>query len=230
MRIAGLQKLTLLDFPGAIACTVFLSGCHLRCPFCHNASLVLPRGDAPPDMSVEELLAFLTKRRGRLQGVCVSGGEPTLHPDLPELLRAIRALGYRVKLDTNGTNPALLRQILDGQLVDYVAMDIKNCPDRYTESCGGVDVLAPVQESAALLLGGRVDYEFRTTLCHPLHTVEDIRAIGRWLRGARRYYLQGFIDSGDLIAAGMTALSAEEMAACRDAVAPYIENTNIRGI
>ena len=138
MQIAGLQKLTLLDFPGRLACTVFLPGCNLRCPFCHNASLVLPREDSPPGMSIAEFLDFLRKRKNRLQGVCITGGEPTLHPDLPDLLRQIHLLGYEVKLDTNGTHPEALRHILQENLVDYVAMDIKNSPQRYAETCGGI--------------------------------------------------------------------------------------------
>ena len=229
MQIIGLQKLTLLDFPGRLACTVFLGGCNLRCPFCHNASLVLPRGDVS-GMTADELLAFLQKRRGRLQGVCVTGGEPTLCPDLPDLLRQIHLLGFEVKLDTNGTNPALLRALLNEGLADYVAMDIKNSPARYTETCGGVEVLTQVKESAALLMESSVDYEFRTTLAHPLHTPEDMAAIGQWLHGAKRYFLQQFVDSGDLIGTGLSPLTPEEMAAMREAVLPYIEETTLRGI
>ena len=229
MQIIGLQKLTLLDFPGRLACTVFLGGCNLRCPFCHNASLVLPQGDVS-GMTADELLAFLQKRRGRLQGVCVTGGEPTLCPDLPDLLRQIHLLGFEVKLDTNGTNPGMLRALLNEGLVDYVAMDIKNSPARYTETCGGADVLTQVKESAALLMESGVDYEFRTTLAHPLHTPEDMAAIGQWLHGAKRYFLQQFVDSGDLIGTGLTPLTPEEMAAMREAVLPYIEETTLRGI
>ena len=229
MQIIGLQKLTLLDFPGRLACTVFLGGCNLRCPFCHNASLVLPRGDVS-SMTADELLAFLQKRRGRLQGVCVTGGEPTLCPDLPDLLRQIHLLGFEVKLDTNGTNPGMLRALLNEGLADYVAMDIKNSPHRYAETCGGADVLTQVKESAALLMESGVDYEFRTTLAHPLHTPEDMTAIGQWLHGAKRYFLQQFVDSGDLIGTGLSPLTPEEMAAMREAVLPYIEETTLRGI
>lgn len=229
MLIAGLQKLTLLDFPGRIACTVFLPGCNLRCPFCHNASLVLPRGDVS-GMAEDELLAFLQKRRGRLQGACITGGEPTLYPDLPNLLRQIHLLGYEVKLDTNGTNPQMLRTILADGLADYVAMDIKNSPARYAETCGGVDILNKVRESAALLMESGTDYEFRTTLAHPLHAVEDMAAIGQWLSGAKRYFLQQFVDSGDLIGTGLSPLTPEEMEAMREAVLPYIKETTLRGI
>ena len=230
MQIAGIQKLTLLDFPGRVACTVFLNGCNLRCPFCHNASLVLHRDGAPPPMSRETLLAFLEKRRGRLDGVCVTGGEPTLCPDLPDLLRQIKALGYDIKLDTNGSHPELLRSLIDDGLVDYVAMDIKNSPARYGETCGGTDILVQVQQSAALLMEDRVDYEFRTTLVRPLHCADDLAAIGQWLQGARRYFLQQFIDSGDLIGTGLSAFSADEMESLRQAVLPYIENTALRGL
>jgi len=230
MHIAGLQKLTLLDYPGHLACAAFLPGCNLRCPFCHNASLVLPGHMTPGGISCEEFLDFLEKRRGRLQGVCITGGEPTLHPELPDLLRRIHVLGYSVKLDTNGTNPEMLHAILEDGLADYVAMDIKNSPARYTETCGGTEVLDKVKESVTLLLRGETDYEFRTTLAHPLHTVEDLRAIGHWIRGAKRYFLQQFIDSGDLIGTGMRPFSPEEMEELRQAVLPYVENTELRGI
>ena len=155
MRIGGLQKVTLLDYPGKVACTVFLPGCNLRCPFCHNPALVLPDRETD-SLSTEELLAFLETRRGKLDGVCVTGGEPTLYEDLPALLRQIRGLGFAVKLDTNGTNPDMLEALAQEGLLDYAAMDIKNSPDRYAETCGGVDLLGPVKRSAALLMAGAV--------------------------------------------------------------------------
>ena len=163
MDIQGLQKMTLLDYPGRVACTVFLGGCDLRCPFCHNGGLVL--GPMPAELDSEELLAFLRKRRGLLDGVCVTGGEPLLRPDLPELLSQIKELGYPVKLDTNGGRPAQLRALAEAGLVDYVAMDVKNSPGRYGETAGvpGLD-LAPFRESVSFLLQGTVDYEFRTTV------------------------------------------------------------------
>ena len=163
MRIGGLQKVTLLDYPGKVACTVFLPGCNLRCPFCHNGGLVL--GPMPAELDSEELLAFLRKRRGLLDGVCVTGGEPLLRPDLPELLSQIKELGYPVKLDTNGGRPAQLRALAEAGLVDYVAMDVKNSPGRYGETAGvpGLD-LAPFRESVSFLLQGTVDYEFRMFL------------------------------------------------------------------
>jgi pyruvate formate lyase activating enzyme len=175
--ISGIQKLTLLDYPGKCACTVFLTGCNLRCPFCHNASLVT--GHAPAAMEGDEFFAFLKKRRGLLDGVCVTGGEPTLRKDLPDFLRKIKEAGYLIKLDTNGTNPHMLRQLIEDDLLDYVAMDIKSSPERYTATCGGIDVLDSVRESAALLMEGRVDYEFRTTCCKPFQDVTAMEAIGK---------------------------------------------------
>lgn len=228
MRIGGLRQLSLLDFPGYVACTVFLTGCNLRCPYCHNPSLVLP-ADAPDALSEDALLSFLHTRRGKLDGVCISGGEPTLHRELPQLLRRIRGLGFRTKLDTNGTNPAMLDTLVREGLLDYVAMDIKNSPALYPRTCGGIDLLSPVQESAALLLQGTVDYEFRTTVCAPLHTPEAMVEIGQWLQGAKRYFLQPFVDPGALLGTGVAPLTDEAISALRDSVLPYIPATEIRG-
>ena len=230
MRIGGLQKLTLLDYPGKVACTVFLSGCNLRCPYCHNPGLVLPEQSGGPGIPASELMAFLEQRRGKLDGVCVSGGEPTLQPELPGFLERLRSLGYAVKLDTNGTNPGMLKELLRDGLLDYVAMDIKNSPERYAEACGGVDVLDMVRESADLLLDGTAEYEFRTTVCKPLHTGKELEEIGRWLRGAKRYFLQAFVDSGKLVSGGVQAHTYEELARLQQAVLPFIPNTELRGI
>lgn len=230
MRIHGLQKLTLLDFPSRTACTVFTGGCDFRCPFCHNASLVL-RPDQQPLIPEEEVFAFLEKRRGLLDGVAVTGGEPTLQPDLPDFLRRVKDLGFAVKLDTNGGRPQVLKALLAAELVDYVAMDIKSSPEGYARAAGipGLD-LAPIQESAALLLSGTVPYEFRTTLVKPLHTEADMRAIGHWLQGAQRYFLQSYVDSGDVLAPGMSAFSREELAALLAAVQPDIPRAKLRGV
>lgn len=226
MEIAGLQKMTLLDYPGRIACTVFLSGCNLRCPFCHNASLVLRPQAA---LSQADLLAFLETRKRKLDGVCVTGGEPTLYKDLPQLLAAIKALGFLVKLDTNGTRPQVLRDLLAANLLDYVAMDIKNSPAKYAATCGGAEVLDAVRESTACLEESAVDHEFRTTVLHPFHTPGDLAAIGQWLRGTKRYFIQQFVDSGDLIGSG-TALTGEELQALLAAVKPHIPNAQLRGV
>lgn len=229
MKIAGLQKLTLLDFPEKVACTVFTSGCNLRCPFCHNADLVISAASSD-GMQEDELLAFLKSRKGILDGVCITGGEPTLWGELPELIRRVKALGFAVKLDTNGTRPQRLEELLSEGLLDYVAMDIKNSPDRYCETCGGVDCIKQVRESAELLRSSQIPYEFRTTLCHPLHTPEDMKEIGRWLKGAPRYFLQLFVDSGNLIGAGMTPLSEGEMQAMLEAIRRDIPSAQIRGL
>ncbi len=232
MEIAGLQKLTLLDFPEHTACTAFVAGCNLRCPFCHNAPLVLgspSRGEG--SLSGEAFLAFLEKRRGLLEGVCVTGGEPTLHPELPELLRKVRSLGYRTKLDTNGTRPEVLRALLDEGLCDYVAMDIKTSPERYPVVTGvpGFDT-APVRESAALLMEGRVPFEFRTTVVSELHRAEDFEAVGQWLEGPERYYLQCFRDSGDCIKAGFTAPSEETLREYLAVLQRWAPNAALRGV
>ena len=187
------MKMTLLDFPGKVACTVFLGGCDFRCPFCHNFELI--DGSAPPLMDEEELFAFLKKRKGLLDGVAVTGGEPCLHPGLADLLRNIRALGFATKLDTNGYHPAALRDILDAGLADYVAMDVKNSPEKYALTCG-VETLdmSKIRESIDILKTGSVPYEFRTTVVDELHEAQDIEKIGEMIRGAGRYFLQCFTD------------------------------------
>ena len=230
MVISGLQKLTLLDYPGHTACTVFTPGCNWRCPFCHNAALVLdPRSQ--PVVSEEEFFVFLRKRRGLLDGVAVTGGEPTLQRDLPDFLRRVRDLGFGVKLDTNGTDPAMLRSILSEGLADYVAMDIKAGRDNYPAVTGTLRPgLEAVEESAALLMEGRTDFEFRTTAVRELHTREDFLDIAQWLRGEEKYFLQGFRDSGGNIASGFSAFSAGEMEALRALVLPSIPHTEIRGV
>lgn len=227
MVIGGLTKLTLLDYPGLVAATVFCTGCELRCPFCHNRPLVLPQGE--PTLSVDAVLDFLQARRGKLDGVCLSGGEPTLQPGLADLIREIRNLGYQVKLDTNGSRPQVLRDLLDQGLLDYVAMDIKNAPYRYAETCGGIDILPQALESAALLMEDRIPYEFRTTVCRPFHDPEAMAAIGQWLQGADRYFIQPFVDSGNLVGAGVEAIPPEALTQLLDAVRPYIPAAAIRG-
>lgn len=229
MDIAGLQKNTLLDYPGKIACTVFLAGCNLRCPFCHNPSLVLPSRAEPPAMGEDALLAFLKKRRGLLEGVCITGGEPTLHRDLPQLIGKISALGYPVKLDTNGTNPKMLGQLLEAGLLSYVAMDIKNAPEAYAETCGGADVLESVEESVKILRNAGIPYEFRTTVVKPLHSTETMKALGQWLSGEEKYFIQNFRDTGDLVGQGLSSFSEEELKQLLLAVLPYLPNAQVRG-
>ena len=230
MRILGLQKLSLLDFPGKVAATVFTGGCDLRCPFCHNAPLVLPgRGTSALDAGA--VLDFLASRRGLLDGVVLSGGEPLLQPDAADFLAEVKAMGFAVKLDTNGCHPDALADILDRRLADYVAMDIKNSLEKYPWTVGvpGFDT-APVERSARLLMEGPADYEFRTTLVRPFHEVGDMETIGRWLRGARRYYLQAFVDSGDLVGGGCAPFTPEEMEGFLQAARPFFQSAALRGL
>lgn len=229
MKICGLQKLSLLDFPGKLSAIVFTGGCNLRCPFCHNSSLVFP-GEAEEIMSSEELISFLKKRQGKLEGVCITGGEPLLQPDLEELIRDIRNLGYAVKLDTNGSNPEKLEYLINSGLLDYVAMDIKNSLKKYPETCGieGMNTDS-IRKSIDILMQNRVPFEFRTTVVNEFHTVEDIQDIVCLIKGAPRYYLQNFIDSGAVLVDGLTAVSPEIMLKMRDVAAEYVENAEIRG-
>ena len=229
MRIHGLQKMTLLDFPGRVACTVFLGGCDLRCPFCHNYDLAT--GRTPALMTDDELLSFLEKRRGLLEGVAITGGEPCLQPELPEFMRRVRDLGYSVKLDTNGTHPDRLRAVLDAGLADYVAMDIKNSPGKYGLTVGldRLD-LDPIRQSVQLLMHSGVDYEFRTTVVAELHEAKDFEAIGAWIQGARRYALQCFVDRDTVPFGNLHAPSREAMQAYLDIVKPMVETAFIRGM
>lgn len=230
MNIQGLQKLTLLDYPEKVACTIFTAGCNFRCPFCHNASLVT-HVDPYHDMPEEEVLAFLKKRQGILDGVCITGGEPLLHTDLAGFLEKVKALGYSVKLDTNGSNIGRLKLLAEQGLVDYIAMDIKNAPNKYGETIGIRDYnLENILQSVDYLKSGAVPYEFRTTVVREFHKREDFAAIGRWLKGAERYYLQGFVDSGDLIQSGLRAYTKEIMEQALEIIRKNIPNAELRGV
>ena len=226
MQIGGLQKLTLLDFPGQVACTVFLQGCNFRCPFCHNPSLVL----GTEAITRESVLAFLKQRQGLLDGVAITGGEPLLSAGLEYLLREIRSLGYKIKLDTNGSFPRRLEQLISDGLVDYVAMDIKNAPEKYDHTAGAAGFLPAVRESASLLIDGKIPYEFRTTVVDELHEPEDFHAIGQWLSGAQQYFLQCFADSGEILQPGLHAPSKGKLEKCLAIAGQYIPNTHIRGV
>ena len=230
MKIQGLQKMTLLDFPGRVACTVFLGGCDFRCPFCHNYELL--DGSAPAVMDDEALLRFLKGRQGLLDGVAITGGEPLLRKDLPDLLRAIRELGFAVKVDTNGNQPEALARLLREKLVDYVAMDIKNAPALYRMTAGVPTLdLAAVEESKDYLLSGVVDYEFRTTVVKGLHTEQSLRGAAEWIRGAKAWFLQQYKDSGNIIENyGLSAFSDEEMRSLCKAVQEIIPVAALRGV
>jgi pyruvate formate lyase activating enzyme len=232
MQIYGFNKLTLLDYPGHLAATIFLGGCNLRCPFCHNASLVTKLPTQIP-ISVDEIIDYLNKRRGILEGVCITGGEPTIYNDLPELVKMIKKLDYNIKLDTNGTNPVMLKSLVSDNLIDYVAMDIKNSRDKYVITTGIPEVqIELVDESITFLLSltSKIDYEFRTTIVKEYHTKEDILAIGQWIKGAQAYYLQGFQDSGDLIIPGLHGHSKETLQEFESLVKPYVKQVSLRGI
>ena len=232
MLIKGLQKLTLLDFPEKMACTVFTFGCNLRCPFCHNASLVLSERSDDTLIPEEEFFSFLQKRRGILEGVCITGGEPTLQPDLSAFIRKIRDMGFAVKLDTNGARPAVLKALLDEGLLDYVAMDVKNSLSKYPETVGVPTFdTTPVEESMNILLEGRIPFEFRTTLVKGLHTPESVAEMGERLAGGEKFFLQTFEDSGDLIAGEGDRLSAftpTETEELLGILRHYVPNAQIR--
>ena len=227
MYISGLQKLTLLDFPGRLAATVFLGGCNFRCPFCHNASLVLEPASLEK-ISEDEFFEFLNSRKGKLTGVCITGGEPTLYPTLKDFIRKIKDMSFAVKLDTNGTDPDLLLSLIEEGLLDYVAMDIKNSPERYSESAGCEVDMEKIKRSVDILLSGKVEYEFRTTVVRELNSIEDFKAISAWIKGAKRYFLQTFKDSGSLIGSGFSAYSEEETRAILEQILPYVPNAQIR--
>lgn len=228
MNIQGVQKLTLLDFPGQVACIVFTGGCNLRCPFCHNAGLV--RTPLAEENQTATVLEYLSGRRGMLDGVCITGGEPLLQPDLLDFMQKVRDMGYRIKLDTNGLLPRRLAAVLESGLVDYVAMDVKSSPEGYAAAAGSEVDIAAIDESICLLRGSGVDHEFRTTAVKGIHTVADFEAIGRWLAGPQvKYFIQGFVDSGNLLGSDCAAFSQEEMAALLAAVRPFIPGAALRG-
>ena len=230
MKIHGFNKLTLLDYPGKMAATIFLGHCNFRCPFCQNGGLVL-NPDKEPVIPVEDVLKVLKKRQGILDGVCITGGEPTLHPDLADFIAQIKNLGYAVKLDTNGSHPKVIKDLVEQKLIDYVAMDIKNAPSRYGETAGVLHLdFSSIQESVEFLLSGVVDYEFRTTVTRELHTETEFRQIGEWIFGCKRYFLQGYQESGQVICPVFTSYTRDELEVFRDILQKKIPDVQIRGI
>ncbi len=230
MKICGFQKMTMLDFPGKVACTVFTGGCNFRCPFCHNALLVTEI-DNENTFDEDEIIAYLYKRKGIIDGVCITGGEPLLQKDITEFLRKVKATGMPVKLDTNGSYPEKLRELVSEGLVEYVAMDIKNSKEKYAQTVDLPDFdLGKVEESVSFLLSDTVDYEFRTTVVKEFHTQDDIVSIAEWIKGAKRYFLQGFVDSGNLIGSGMSALKPQEMVDFCTKAQEIVPNTVLRGV
>lgn len=236
MRIHGLNKTTLLDYPEHVAATVFTGGCNFCCPFCHNKDLVLDSGSIPT-LSEAEILEFLQKRRNVLSGVCITGGEPTLQADLPDFIRQVKAMGYLVKLDTNGYRPEVLKQLLDEQLLDYVAMDIKNAREKYDITVGmqknGTAVsfdISRIEESVEILKAGSIPCEFRTTVVKELHTTEDFESMGMWLQGADTLFLQVYRDNENVIQRSFSAYGREEMEAFVRILRKYIHRVEIRGL
>ena len=232
--IAGLQKMTLLDFPGRVACTVFLQGCNFRCPFCHNTDLLPPEGEDL--MTEEDLLAFLQKRTGLLDGVCITGGEPTLYNGLPELLRRIKELGYAIKLDTNGQQPKVLRALVEENLIDYVAVDAKNSPMRYGQTVGVPGFkLDKIEQTIRYLMEDHVPYELRTTVVEPLHDEASILEMGKWLasltpgRKPSKLFLQSFVDRDTVAFGGLCAASADTMGHYVKLLEPYVGEVALRG-
>lgn len=231
--ICGLQKMTLLDFPGKIACTVFLGGCNFRCPFCHNSELFM--GKPEKLMEDEDFFKFLKSRKGLLDGVCVSGGEPTLYKNLPEFLARIKELGFLVKLDTNGSRPEVVKELVEKNLVDYIAMDVKNSPAMYAQTIGLETMdLTPVEESLRFLIGGTVPYELRTTLVSQLHTEESIQDMGAWLGGLvtgmkpKKLFLQSFVDRDTVLFSGLSAPEPETTKGFAKILEPFVDSVTIR--
>lgn len=230
MRIHGFQKTTLLDYPGHIAATVFTGGCNFRCPFCQNSSLVL-EPESQPVIPQEEVLGHLKKRRGILEGICITGGEPTLEPDLKEFIQKCRSLGYLVKLDTNGYRPERLGELLKEGLLDYAAMDIKAAPSNYGRAAGCEKLdFSRVEESIGILKKSGIPYEFRTTVVKGIHSLEEFEEIGKLLAGCPAYYLQAFRDSEAVPERGMSAFSKEDMEKMAALAGKYIDKVVLRGV
>lgn len=227
MRIYGLQKLSLVDYPGKTAAVLFTGGCNFRCPFCHNFGLVQDPGEPLDD---GEVFGYLKKRMGLLDAVVITGGEPLIHPDIADLIEKVRELGYPVKLDTNGTFPARLAELLTRGLVDYVAMDIKNSREKYYLTAGCEVDLDSVNKSIMLLKSGTTDYEFRTTVVSQLHEEEDFVNIGEWIKGGEKYYLQKFKDSENVPYGNLTAPSDSEMERFLSVIQRFVPNAALRGI
>ena len=226
MKIIGLQKLSMVDWDGYMSATIFLNGCNFMCPFCHNSSLV---NGSDPEIPEFEVIEFLKKRINILDSVCISGGEPTLYPDLPELIKKIKDMGYLIKLDTNGTNPEMIEYLVEQKLVDYIAMDIKNCLDKYILTIGKHFQLDNIQKSIKYIMTCGIDYEFRTTLVEEFHTKEDIEKIAKLIKGAKKYYLQKFEDSGHCLQSGLNSVSLNTAREYLTILNKNIPNTKLRG-
>lgn len=229
MNIKGLQKLTLLDYKGYLAATIFTGGCNFQCPFCHNKDLVM-NPEHIDNIQEEELFDFLEARQGKLEAVCITGGEPTLHKDLPLFLEKLRSLDYKIKLDTNGTNPEVLQELITNRLVDYVAMDIKNSKPKYSTTCGKATLsLRNIEKSIVYIMQSPCSYEFRTTVARELHTQDDILSICRWIEGAQAYYLQPYRESEQVINPVYSSYSRNELEHIVTLARQYVATCDIIG-
>lgn len=229
MKIKGIQKTTLLDYPGHVAATFFLGGCNFRCPFCHNMNLVTGN---EADISEEEIKEFLKKRQGIIDGVCITGGEPTLYPELPDFISKIKSFGYLVKLDTNGTNPEMIRTLSENGLIDYIAMDIKTRRKDYLHVSGidNVGLVDNVKKSIQYIINGKTDYEFRTTIVKQYHNEEVIKDIAEEIKGAKKYFLQNYIESKYVPDKLLTACTTEELIKFKQILEKTGIITEIRGV
>ena len=229
MDIFGLEKLSLVDYDGKVAATVFTGGCNFRCPFCHNSPRVL-EFKALPTISDKEIFSFLEKRRGILEGVCITGGEPTLNPDLPSFAEKIKNLGYAVKLDTNGTNPEAVRSLFVSGIIDYFAVDIKNDKDNYAKIIGLNDFdTKNVEKTVEFLMTSGAKYEFRTTLINEFHSIDNIKRIGEWINGAEKYFMQKFKSGENCIKDGLSPVPAETARTFAEIIKPFVKQVSLRG-
>ena len=226
MKISGIQKLSLVDFDGHISATIFLSGCNFACPFCHNSGLVK---NSEPEISENEILNYLIKRKNMLDAVCISGGEPTLYKDLPTFIEKIKKLGYLVKLDTNGTNPNMIKELYQNRLIDYIAMDIKGSPEKYNLITASNVDFGIIKESIEYIMSCGIDYEFRTTLVEGFHEKSDMEAIGKLIKHARKYYLQRFEDNGSCIQNNLSPIKKDEALEFQSILSKNISNVKLRG-
>lgn len=228
MQIAGIQKTTLVDYPGKVAATIFTRGCSFRCGFCHNPELVLPE-QFNPLIKEEEIFNFLNTRIGKLEAVCITGGEPTIQPDINEFIRKVKKMGFLVKLDTNGSRPERLKEAIDSGNVDYIAMDIKSSPSKYELTAGVKVIMENVRKSIDIIMNSKIDYEFRTTVCHPLHEVKDFKEIGSLIQGAKRYYIQNFVESKQIDdKTRYEPFEDEELEEVKEIISKYVKEVNIR--
>ncbi|HAN09887.1 MAG TPA: anaerobic ribonucleoside-triphosphate reductase activating protein [Clostridiales bacterium] len=230
MIIKGFLKTSLIDYPNKIATTIFVGGCNFKCPFCHNGDLVLSSNKLKT-YTEDEIFEHIKKRKNILEGICITGGEPTMYDDLPAFIEKIKKYGLQVKLDTNGTNPDMIKELLDKSYLDYIAMDIKNSKNKYSLSTGvKMNDITNIDTSIKLLINSGIDYEFRTTVVRELHDEDDFHKMGEWITGAKRYYLQQYVESDKQIKYGFSAYTKEKLFEFKDILEEYVKEVNIRGI